>query len=117
MGETAASFAPAASCVGVSKGFVAVTKEGVHFSLGVSLGAKRTSIESPYGESAVKLKVAAPPVSGKANVEVDRFLLKLLGVRRSEVAVVRGGASSFKRVLGRSVEEVSTQKALAADLP
>jgi uncharacterized protein (TIGR00251 family) len=115
--ETAASFAPAASCVGVSKGFVTVTKEGVHFSLRVSPGAKRTSIESPYGESAVKLKVAAPPVGGKANVEVDRFLLKLLGVRRSAVAVVRGAASRFKTVLVRGVEEVATQKALAANLP
>jgi uncharacterized protein (TIGR00251 family) len=59
----------------VSKGFFTPTKDGILLNLRVSPGAKRTSIEGPYG-AALKLKVAAPPVGGKANAEVERFLAK-----------------------------------------
>ena len=58
-----------------------------------------------YGESAIKLSIAAPPVYGKANAEVERFLADLLGVRASGVAVVHGATSRDKSVLVRGVEE------------
>ncbi len=71
-------------------------------------GAKRTSIEGAYGESALKLKVAAPPVDGKANDEAERFLAKTLGVCRSEVAIVHGASGRDNTVLvhAATVEEV-----------
>jgi uncharacterized protein len=52
----------------VSRGPVTAAKGGTLLSLRVSPGAKRTEIEGPYGENAIKLKVAAPPLDGKANV-------------------------------------------------
>lgn len=52
-----------------------------------------------YGEDALRLKVAAPPVNGKANAEVERYLSDLLGLPRSGVTVVRGASSRDKAVL------------------
>ena len=97
----------------MSKGFVTAAKEGTLLNLHVSPGAKRTSVEGPYGDAAVKLKVAAPPAEGRANAEVERFLSKLLGVRRSDVTIIRGASSRDKSVLVRGVTLIEVHKALS----
>jgi uncharacterized protein len=101
----------------VSKGFLTAAREGTVLNLRVAPGAKRTSIEGPYGEDAVRLKVAAPPVSGKANAEVVRFLAELLHVPRSDIAVIRSSSSRDKKVLVRGLTRTQTQKALSAHPP
>ena len=101
----------------MSKGFVTTAKEGTLLNLHVSPGAKRTSVEGLYGESAIKLNVAAPPVDGRANAEVERFLSKLLGVPRSDVTITRGASSRDKTVLVRGATQAETRKALSAHLP
>lgn len=87
--------------------------DGVLISLRVSPGAKRTAIEGMYGESSMKMKVAAPPVDGRANKEVESFLAKFLGVRKSDVEVVRGASSRDKAVLVRGVEAAGIERVLA----
>lgn len=101
----------------MSKGFLTAAKEGTILNLRVSPGAKRASIEGPYGEGAIKLQVAAPPVNGKANAEVERFLAELLDVPRSEVTIVRGATSRDKQVLVRNLAHAQTQKTLSTHLP
>jgi uncharacterized protein len=101
----------------VSKVFLTAAKEGTILNLRVSPGAKRTSIEGPYGEYAIRLKVAAPPVDGKANGEVERFLAELLQVSRSDIAVIRGRTNRDKQVLVHGLAPAQTQKALSAHLP
>jgi len=112
---TAASFAPAVFCAGVNSKVIP-TKDGVLLNLRVSPGAKRTSIEGLYGENAIRLKVAAPPVDGKANAEAERFLAKLLGVPRSDVTVVRGASNKDKTILVRSPAQTEIQKLLSTHL-
>jgi uncharacterized protein len=101
----------------VSKEFVTAAKEGTLLNLHVSPGAKRTSLEGLYGEGAIKLKVAAPPVHGRANAEVERFLSKVLGVPRSDVTITRGASGRDKTVLVRGATQAETHKALSAHLP
>jgi uncharacterized protein YggU (UPF0235/DUF167 family) len=46
----------------------------------------------------IRLSIAAPPVKGKANAEVERYLAQLLRLSRSEVTVTKGvpaGTNSF----------------------
>lgn len=90
-------------------GFVRPSKGGVIVTLRVSPGARTSSLKGQYDEGAVNLSVAAPPVDGKANAEVERFLAGLLGVTPSDVTVVRGSSSRDKSVLvrGSSEDEVS----------
>jgi uncharacterized protein (TIGR00251 family) len=95
----------------VSKGFFTPTKDGIVLNLRVSPGARHTSIEGPYGV-ALKMRVAAPPVSGKANAEVERFLAVSLGVSRSDVAVIRGSSSRDKIVLVRGAQAATLQEIL-----
>jgi len=60
-------------------------------------GAKRTEIAGLHGES-LKIRLAAPPVDGKANETLLRFVAAALGLRRSEVALARGETSREKTV-------------------
>jgi uncharacterized protein (TIGR00251 family) len=45
---------------------------------------------------AVKLRVASPPVEGRANEECRRFLAKLFGVAASSIEIVSGESSRDK---------------------
>ncbi len=73
-------------------------KGGVYVKLRVSPGAKSTAVKGLYGEGAIRLSVAAPPMEGKANAEVERYLARLFGLSHSEVTVVKGASSRDKLV-------------------
>jgi uncharacterized protein len=100
----------------VSRGFITRTTDGILITLRVSPGAKHTSIEGPYGESAIRLRVMAPPFDGEANVQIEHFLAELFGISRSDVAVVKGASSRDKVVPVRGPGQVETQKILSSHL-
>jgi uncharacterized protein YggU (UPF0235/DUF167 family) len=66
-------------------------------TLKVRPGARETRFAGKLGE-AWKLQVAAPPVDGKANEAIVRFLAKLAGVPAAGVRIVSGFAGSTKIV-------------------
>ncbi len=101
----------------MSRGVLSTAKDGTLLNLRVSPGAKRASIEGSNGEGAIRLKVAAAPVGGKANAGVEHFLADLLGVPRSDVAVIRGTSGRDKTVLVLGLARAETQQALAPYLP
>ena len=86
-------------------------KGGVYVKLRVSPGAKSTAVKGPYGEDAIRLCVAAPPVEGKANAEVERYLAQLFGLSYSEVNVVKGASCRDKLVFvsGLGQEEIQNR--------
>ncbi len=63
----------------------------------VQPGAKRTEVAGEYGEQ-LRVRLAAPPVDGRANTALVAFLAGELGVPRSAVTLVRGGGSRSKVV-------------------
>jgi uncharacterized protein (TIGR00251 family) len=65
--------------------------------LKVTPNASRTSITGET-EGVLQVKVAAPPVKGKANRELLDFLSRILGVSRSAITIVKGGTSRNKVV-------------------
>jgi uncharacterized protein (TIGR00251 family) len=100
----------------VSKGFVVSARDGAILNLRVSPGARQTSIEGTYGEDALKLRVAAPPVEGKANAEAERYVAELLGVANSDVSVVRGASSRNKALLVRGAQAAEVREILSGRL-
>ena len=57
--------------------------------------------------------IAAPPVDGKANAEVERYLAELLNLPRSAVTVVRGAGSRDKAVKIQSLHPDEVREALS----
>jgi len=69
----------------------------VILTLHIQPGAKKTEITGLHGE-ALKIRLAAPPVDGKANTALIAFLAKACGVSKSSVELVSGDTSRAKRV-------------------
>ncbi len=72
-------------------------------ALKVTPGARKNEIlgwedDYPQVGRVLKLKIAAPPVEGKANKEIVLFLAKALGISRSAVEVVHGTSGRIKLV-------------------
>lgn len=71
--------------------------DGVVVDLHIQPGAKRTGIAGVHGD-ALKIRLAAPPVDGKANECLRAFLAETLAVAKSKVELVSGETSRSKRV-------------------
>ena len=72
-------------------------------ALKVTPGAKKNEIlgwedDYPQVGRVLKVKIAAPPVEGKANKEIVLFLAKALGVTKSSIEVVHGTSGRIKLV-------------------
>lgn len=72
-------------------------------ALKVTPGAKKNEIlgwedDYPQVGRVLKVKIAAPPVEGKANKEIVLFLAKALGATKSSIEVVHGTSGRIKLV-------------------
>ena len=59
-------------------------------------GAGRSAVIGRYGD-AVKIRVAAPPVDGRANAALAELLARELGLDRAAVELMSGDKSRSKR--------------------
>lgn len=76
-------------------------------SLHVQPGAKRTEFAGLHGE-AVKIRLAAPPVDGKANACLQAFLADFMDLPKRSVILVNGETSRSKlvRIEGANEEAI-----------
>jgi hypothetical protein len=62
-----------------------------------------------FEEGALRVRIAAPPIEGKANEELIRFLAKALDLAPSEIALKSGQGSRHKRIdLPLTLAEIKT---------
>lgn len=87
--------------------YVRTHADGVVLELFVRPRAARDAVVRLHGR-ALKVKVTAPPVEGRANEAVETLLAGVLDIARARVAVTSGRGSRTKRVVisGLSPEEV-----------
>ena len=72
--------------------------------------APRTEIVGEH-DGAIKLRVAAPPIDGKANEECRRFLAKLFEVSATSVEIISGDSSRDKVI---RISNISARRVLEA---
>lgn len=83
----------------VSSSFPCLRSSGSACVLDISAvpGAKRTEVVGLH-DGALRLRLAAPPVDGKANDEILAWLAKSLGLPRRDVQLLRGPTSRRKQI-------------------
>jgi uncharacterized protein (TIGR00251 family) len=69
----------------------------ITLTLHIQPGAKTTEIAGLHGD-ALKLRLAAPPVDGKANEALIRYLADRLGIPKSAI-LLRSGQTSRRKML------------------
>ena len=77
-----------------------IPEDRVEIPLRVYPNARRNEVVGLDG-GVFRVRVAAPPVRGRANKELIEFLSQLLGVGRSRLSIV-GGATSRDKTLAIS---------------
>lgn len=71
--------------------------DGVVIALHVQPRASRNQIVGVQGDE-LKVRLTSPPVDGAANKLCREFFAKLLGVAKSDVALIAGDKSRHKRL-------------------
>lgn len=85
--------------------------KGVTLRLHIQPGAKKTEVVGLHGE-ALKIRLAAPPVDGKANACLLAFLAERIGVAKSALSLVSGDTSRAKRVRISGVDPLQVRDRL-----
>lgn len=81
----------------------------------VQPGAGRAAVTGRYGD-ALALRVAAPPVDGRANTAVVDFVAELFGVPASRVELVSGARGRAKRLRVADVDGARAREVLEREL-
>lgn len=74
-----------------------VSEPSCRLSLKVVPGASRDEVVGQYGE-AIRVKLRAPPVDGRANAALLEFLAARLGLRHAALHLVTGESSRLKLI-------------------
>lgn len=69
----------------------------ITLTLHIQPGAKRTDVAGLHGE-ALKIRLAAPPIEGRANEALLKFIAESFGVPVRQVELKQGGQSRHKVV-------------------
>jgi uncharacterized protein (TIGR00251 family) len=90
--------------------FTAMAENSCTLAIAVIPNARRDEVVGWLG-GALKIKIHAPPIEGRANVAVCEFLAKTLGLPRRAVTVVRGDTARRKtiRITGLGLTEAKTK--------
>jgi uncharacterized protein (TIGR00251 family) len=89
----------------------AMSEESALLRVRVQPRARRDEVVGERA-GAVVVRLAAPPVDGKANAALCAFVAKAAGVPRSRVELVRGATSRDKVVRVIGVAEADLRRAL-----
>jgi len=76
---------------------VQTTADGLILCIHLQPRASKDEVCGLYGD-ALKVRITAPPVDGKANQHLIRFLAKCFGVPKNQVNLLSGESSRDKRI-------------------
>lgn len=76
-------------------------------------GARRNAITGEH-DGALKIALTAPPVDGKANEALLRYLAEILGLSQNRIELKSGQTSRSKMVLIREMPAVEVTERLRA---
>jgi uncharacterized protein (TIGR00251 family) len=78
--------------------------DGIVLNVHVSPGAGRSAVVGRHGD-ALKVRVAAPPVGGRANEATGALLAETFDVKDKQVELVSGETSRTKRFRVSGIEQ------------
>ena len=86
------------------------TDRGVKLTLFIQPKASKNEIIGPHN-GALKVKITAPPVDGKANAELVEFLSEILEIPKRQIEILKGetGRNKTVEITGLTAEEVAAK--------
>ena len=94
-------------------------KHGAALTIRVTPRARKTEFGGVLEDGTVRIRIAAPPVEGKANKALVKYLSELFGVRKNKIEIVAGEKGLDKIIsidgMSAAVAEERIQAYLEAD--
>jgi uncharacterized protein (TIGR00251 family) len=84
-------------------------------SLHVSPGAARNELAG-IKDGVLQIRVAAPPVKGKANQELLNFISRILGVNKTSLSIIKGQTNRNKVIAIAGLSQEDAIKRLNLEL-
>lgn len=84
---------------------------GVRIYLYVQPNGRKSEILGVH-DGALKIRIQAPPVEGKANAAIEEFIAEILKVSKSKVSLIRGAQSRLKVVEVKGVSPIEVTRRL-----
>lgn len=94
------------------KDIMSVSGNSARILLRVHPNAARNEVVG-FTDGVLGVRVAAPPVKGKANQELIAYLSKLLSVSKGSIAIIKGHTSRFKVVAIDGLDQEEAIKRLS----
>lgn len=91
--------------------WITETGNGVVVSIHAAPKSSRNEVQGLHG-SALKVRLRAPPVEGKANQALIEFLASSFGIPAGHVSVVSGHSCRQKRVAIHGVTAIAARQTL-----
>jgi hypothetical protein len=88
------------------------TSKGVILPVRAVPRASKNEIQGAHGD-ALKVRLQAPPVEGKANLALIRFLSDELGIPRAQLSIATGETGRNKAVLITGISKTELLKRLS----
>jgi uncharacterized protein (TIGR00251 family) len=77
---------------------IGADQQGLILALMVNPRAGRDELTGWRADGRLKINLTAPPVEGKANAALIKFLAKFLGLKKSQIEITSGQSSRQKTV-------------------
>lgn len=87
------------------------SKDGIYLLIKVIPNASKTEIVGVENER-LKIRLAAVPKKGEANIELIRFLAKTFSISKSQITLVQGETSRLKKIFIKELSLKDVNKIL-----
>jgi len=74
-------------------------KAGAAISVRVTTRSPRTAITGILDDGTIKIKLTSPPIDGKANEELVRFLAGVMQIPKTNVEIISGQSNKNKLIV------------------
>ncbi len=91
-------------------------KKGAALAIRVTPRASRNEISEIQSDGTVKIRLTAPPVEGKANEALVKFLAEVLDLPPSKIEIVAGSSGRDKLVSVVDMDSATLQKKILEHL-
>lgn len=81
-------------------------ESGLDLQIYCQPGARQNEVVGLHDGSFIKIRIQAPPVDGKANQALLKFLAKHLGLPRRQLEIIRGESQRQKTVRLKNVTQL-----------
>lgn len=87
------------------------SQDGILLNVKIIPNAPRSKVDGMLGDL-LKIRIQAPPVDGKANAALLKFLAQELDVPASNLTVLSGHTGRIKRIAVAGVKKQQAEKSL-----